>query len=70
MSTLHDRRSAGRRRHRLRLFWLCLRTLFAEWRRRARSRAALAQLGPHLLRDVGITPAERLVECRKRFWQE
>ncbi|HWG81074.1 MAG TPA: DUF1127 domain-containing protein, partial [Stellaceae bacterium] len=64
MSTLRDRRNAARRRHRLRLAWLFLCALCTEWRRRARSRAALAQLSPHLLRDIGISPAERLSECR------
>jgi|GEM_PF-1736190 len=38
------------------------------WHRRARSRAGLRQLEPHLLKDVGISISQRNREVRKRFW--
>ncbi len=74
MSTLRDRLAATR----LRLApWPPpspslvdrLLSLMAEWRRRARSRAELAALCQHQLRDIGLSPAERARECAKRFWQ-
>ncbi|HET8727750.1 MAG TPA: DUF1127 domain-containing protein [Alphaproteobacteria bacterium] len=39
------------------------------WRSRARSRAHLAQLDEHLLRDIGIDRSEREQEVEKPFWQ-
>ncbi len=42
--------------------------LAAAWRRH-RSRARLAQLDPHLLRDIGITYAEAEQEANKPFWR-
>jgi uncharacterized protein YjiS (DUF1127 family) len=36
---------------------------------RRRNRKALAQLGPHLLRDIGLTRDEAMQECAKPFWQ-
>jgi len=39
------------------------------WLARARSRRALAALDARELDDVGIAPAARDAECRKRFWQ-
>lgn len=35
---------------------------------RARTRRHLAQLEPHLLRDVGLTPDNVASECAKPFW--
>jgi uncharacterized protein YjiS (DUF1127 family) len=69
MSTLRDRRNALRRRHSVRLAWPALRAVIAEWRRRARSRHALARLGAWELRDIGLSHADRLSECRKPFWR-
>jgi uncharacterized protein YjiS (DUF1127 family) len=72
MSTLRDRATAPRRRT---LWWLLvfavtrLAALLAAWRRRARSRRALARLGAHELRDIGISEAERWHECAKAFWR-
>jgi uncharacterized protein YjiS (DUF1127 family) len=40
-----------------------------EWRTRAASRRELARFNAHMLRDIGIDPAERWHEARKRFWQ-
>jgi uncharacterized protein YjiS (DUF1127 family) len=42
------------------------------WRDRARQRQALAQLtelGPHLLRDIGISYEEARRESEKPFWR-
>jgi uncharacterized protein YjiS (DUF1127 family) len=39
------------------------------WHGRARQRAQLAELSPHLLRDIGVTHRQRAEECRKWFWQ-
>ncbi len=74
MSTLRDRLAATRLR---RVPWPSssprlgtrLLSLMAEWRRRARSRAALAALSAYQLRDIAITPAEQVRECRKPFWR-
>jgi uncharacterized protein YjiS (DUF1127 family) len=72
MSTLRDRSTAPRRQA---LWWLVvfavtrLAAVLAAWRRRARSRRALAHLGAHELRDIGISEAERRYECAKPFWQ-
>jgi uncharacterized protein YjiS (DUF1127 family) len=72
MSTLRDRSAAPRRQT---LWWLVvfavtrLVAVLAEWRRRARSRRALACLGAYELRDIGISDAERWHECAKPFWR-
>jgi uncharacterized protein YjiS (DUF1127 family) len=73
MSTPSDRRAAARlpRRHNDvptpaadRLL-----TLLAEWRRRLRSRAALARLCDRDLRDIGLTRSDLARECAKPFWR-
>jgi uncharacterized protein YjiS (DUF1127 family) len=45
-----------------------VRNLAAEWRRRARSRAELARMSDHDLRDIGITRAEVAHESAKPIW--
>ena len=49
---------------------LCRRfvALLMRWQYRAADRAHLADLEPHLLKDIGLTPAERDREARKPFW--
>lgn len=42
--------------------------LLALWVFRARSRARLRELPPHLLRDIGIGRAEAEREAAKPFW--
>lgn len=42
----------------------------AAWDDRRRTRAALARLDRHLLRDVGLDPARVSSECAKPFWQD
>lgn len=39
------------------------------WNLRRRSRAALAVLEPHLLKDIGLTPEDARAEAQRRFWQ-
>ena len=39
------------------------------WHARARQRRALADLPPHLLKDIGVTPGQALLESRKPFWR-
>lgn len=81
MSTLADR-LAALRLHRVRLpandniaaeraapIIAPWRAALAEWRRRARSRAALARFSAHELRDLALTPAEAARECAKPFWR-
>ena len=41
-----------------------------EWRRRARSRAAMATLGDRMLRDIGISRCDAWREINKPFWRE
>jgi len=41
----------------------------ALWWERGRSRRALAVLGDHELRDIGVTRAEAEVEGAKPFWK-
>jgi uncharacterized protein YjiS (DUF1127 family) len=38
-------------------------------RERRRQRLALAKLGAHLLKDIGLTPADVRQECAKPFWR-
>ena len=44
--------------------------VLALWRRRAQTRARLAQLGAEALSDIGLTEAERRAECRLWFWRD
>ena len=76
MSTLEQRRAARwRRQHyesgfsRLSILVATVQHLAAEWRRRARSRAELAQMSDHDLRDIGLTRAEVAHESAKPFWR-
>lgn len=43
--------------------------LLSKWGQRRRSRHALRHLSPHLLRDIGLTPAEADFEARRVFWR-
>lgn len=38
------------------------------WRRNAATRAALAELPPGRLRDLGLTEADAAQEARRPFW--
>jgi uncharacterized protein YjiS (DUF1127 family) len=46
-----------------------LRHCIVCWHRRARQRQSLADLDGRMLADIGISPADRDVECAKAFWQ-
>jgi len=39
------------------------------WRHRQRTRAQLAEVDARILRDVGISEADRFIESNKPFWQ-
>jgi uncharacterized protein YjiS (DUF1127 family) len=39
------------------------------WRERRRQRRALLDLGPDLLKDIGLDPAEAWYEGTKPFWR-
>jgi uncharacterized protein YjiS (DUF1127 family) len=39
------------------------------WNQRRRTRAALAKLPSHLLRDIGLSAAEAAREAEKPFWR-
>ena len=39
------------------------------WQERARQRAVLASLDPHLLKDIGVSAAAAEREARKPFWK-
>jgi uncharacterized protein YjiS (DUF1127 family) len=41
-----------------------------EWRRRSRERAQLAALDDRMLRDIGLTHADREFLANKPFWRE
>ena len=43
--------------------------LMREWLLRSRTRNEIAELDDHLLRDIGLTRADAMVEARKLFWQ-
>lgn len=48
---------------------LRIAVVLSKWAERRRSRLALRQLDPHLLRDVGLTPAEAEYEAWRVFWR-
>jgi uncharacterized protein YjiS (DUF1127 family) len=52
-----------------RSFTARLRRAIADWQARARSRRLLAELDEHMLRDIGIAPAQVWQETGKWFWQ-
>ncbi len=43
--------------------------LLARWHRRATTRAALRELPPWLLRDVGLTSVDAAHEAARPFWK-
>jgi uncharacterized protein YjiS (DUF1127 family) len=56
----------------LSLAWTGLRRFAAGLRlcrERRRQRLALARLGDHLLKDIGLTAADVDAECAKPFWR-
>jgi len=51
------------------LWWPTIVATLASWRCRSRSRRHLAALDDRELADVGLSRAERWIECQKHFWQ-
>ena len=49
--------------------WRERRSLYREWRIRARTRRYLVDMPPHLLKDAGISESQRLGEMKKPFWR-
>jgi uncharacterized protein YjiS (DUF1127 family) len=49
--------------------WSKLAALFAEWRRRVRSRDELERLSERDLADMGLTRFDAANETRKPFWE-
>ena len=43
--------------------------VLARWHERARTRKALSQLDPHLLKDIGVTRHQARTEAGKAFWR-
>lgn len=41
----------------------------AEWDNRRRTRHSLAQLDPHMIRDIGLDPLVAEIEAAKPFWR-
>lgn len=39
------------------------------WRQREISRTSFYVLNPSILRDAGISEAQRFIECNKPFWE-
>lgn len=46
-----------------------LRTAFAAWRQRRRSRRELRALDEHMLSDIGLTRGQVEVEASRVFWR-
>ena len=76
MSALEQRQAAGWRRQpyesvvsRLPILVATIYNIVIEWRRRARSRAELAQMSDLDLRDIGFTRAEVARELAKPIWR-
>ncbi|MBY5932396.1 DUF1127 domain-containing protein [Tateyamaria omphalii] len=51
------------------VFALRVAVLLSKWAMRRRTRLSLRHLDPHLLRDIGVTPAEADFEARRVFWR-
>lgn len=49
--------------------WIVFRELLTVWHSRARQRRGLAELEPRLLRDIGLSRADAILEAAKPFWQ-
>jgi uncharacterized protein YjiS (DUF1127 family) len=50
-------------------WWPTIAATLALWRHRCRSRRQLATLGDRELADIGLSRADRWIECQKRFWE-
>ncbi len=43
--------------------------VLSTWRQRRRSRTQLNTLDVHILKDIGLTPAQARKEAQRPFWQ-
>ena len=43
--------------------------IVTQWSTLYRTRQALSQLEPHILDDIGVTPADAAREAERPFWQ-
>jgi uncharacterized protein YjiS (DUF1127 family) len=50
--------------------WLSFIGVLREWRQRSRDRAQLALLDERMLRDIGVSRGDLLVEINKPFWRK
>jgi uncharacterized protein YjiS (DUF1127 family) len=48
--------------------WARITGVLRHWSHRRRTRAALAHLDAHLLRDIGIDPLTAEAEAERQFW--
>ena len=46
-----------------------LRRVLASWKQRHRTRRQLANAGPEVLKDVGVSESQRFIEASKPFWE-
>lgn len=58
-----------RRIHARKGFFAMIATALGQFARRRRDRSKLAQLDPHLLRDIGLDAVTAAEECAKPFWR-
>jgi len=59
-----------RRRARRRAEWVArIRRLARTWHERYRTRQEFARVEPRILKDCGISEAERFIEVNKPFWE-
>ena len=50
--------------------WLAhARATVASWVQRSHGRSELAAMDEHMLRDIGLTRADVVMETRKHFWE-
>ncbi len=59
-----------RRRARRRAEWVArIRRLARTWHERYRTRQEFARVDSHILKDCGISEAQRYIEVNKPFWE-
>ena len=46
-----------------------INSLVKLWIKNSRGRNELAQMSPYMLKDIGLTEADVIVEIRKPFWR-
>ena len=66
----HLQAAEERRRARRRAEWVArIRKLAGTWHRRYRTRRDFARVDARILKDCGISEAERFIEVNKPFWE-